>query len=166
MGGSGRSLLMHGPFGLNGFDLMRGPFGLNGFECSWVLLGAPGELLGVRGCSRYSWGAPAPDVQKTIRRPSAFQNNHRGEVSSPHTPLRPGHLAAKVGVQFAYSHSIDKMDPKSGPSQKNPATQSYGPLWGQLKFKRIGSQLLGFTTLRPGVQSAYSHSIHKMGPKS
>ena len=57
MGGSGRSLLMHRPFGLNGFDLMRGPFGLNGFEsmreafdlsrfeCSWVLLLAPGVLL-------------------------------------------------------------------------------------------------------------------------
>ena len=49
MGGSGRSLLMHGPFGLNGFDLMRGPFGLNGFECSWVLLGAPGVLLDALG---------------------------------------------------------------------------------------------------------------------
>ena len=74
MGGSGRSLLMHGPFGLNGFDLMRGPFGLNGFECSWVLLGAPGVLLdalgklldapkGAHGCSWVllgwcSWGAP------------------------------------------------------------------------------------------------------------
>ena len=60
MGGSGRSLSMHGPFGLNGF------------ECSWVLLGAPGVLLdapgelldapggllGVRGCS---WGG-APGV--------------------------------------------------------------------------------------------------------
>ena len=49
MGGSGRSLLMRGPFGLNGFDLMRGPFGLNGFECSWVLLGAPGVLLDALG---------------------------------------------------------------------------------------------------------------------
>ena len=75
MGGSGRSLSMRGPFGLNGFESMREPFGLNGFECSWVrlvapgvLLDAPGELLdaprgllGVRGCSWcswYSWGAP------------------------------------------------------------------------------------------------------------
>ena len=49
MGGSGRSLLMRGPLGLNGFDLMRGPFGLNGFECSWVLLGAPGVLLDALG---------------------------------------------------------------------------------------------------------------------
>ena len=72
MGGSGRSLSMRGPFGLNGFESMREPFGLNGFECSWVLLGAPGVLLdalgklldapgglmGVRGCS---WGG-APGV--------------------------------------------------------------------------------------------------------
>ena len=49
MGGSGRSLSMRGPFGLNGFESMREPFGLNGFECSWVLLGAPGVLLDAPG---------------------------------------------------------------------------------------------------------------------
>ena len=49
MGGSGRSLSMRGPFGLNGFESMREPFGLNGFECSWVFLGAPGVLLDAPG---------------------------------------------------------------------------------------------------------------------
>ena len=62
MGGSGRSLSMRGPFGLNGFESMREPFGLNGFECSWVLLGCSWMLLGSSGMlQRGSWvfvGAP------------------------------------------------------------------------------------------------------------
>jgi len=51
MGGSGRSLSMRGPFGLNGFGSMREPLGLNGSECSWVLLGDPGCSLMLLGSS-------------------------------------------------------------------------------------------------------------------
>ena len=51
MGGSGSSLSMRGPFGLNGFESMREPLGLNGSECSWVLLGDPGCSLMLLGSS-------------------------------------------------------------------------------------------------------------------
>ena len=110
MGGSGRSLSMRGSFGLNGFESMREPFGLNRFECSWVFLGAPGVLLdapgelrdapggllGVRGCSWYSWGAPG---------------------CSRGAPGTSWGASVSVGIQFAYSHPLRKMGPKSGPSE-------------------------------------------------
>ena len=67
---------------------------------------------------------------------------------------------AKVGIQFAYSHSIRRMGPKSA-----------DPSVFQNKYR--GEVYLPPTPLRPGPlaakvgnQFAYSHSIDKMGPKS
>ena len=75
------------------------PFRLNGFECSWVV--AP-------GCFGCSWGASG----------CSWASSRVLLGSSWVFVDAPGPLAAKVGVQFAYSHSIDKMGPKSGPSAK------------------------------------------------
>ena len=71
----------------------------------------------------------------------ACQNIHWGRFTSPY-PLRPGHPATKVSTQFVYSHSIRKMGAKFGSNRKILPRGDPCQLWGQLKFKRIGSQLL------------------------
>ena len=78
----------------------------------------------------------------------------------PPTPLRPGHLAAKVCPQFLYSHSIVKMGAKFGSNRKILPRGGSDPLWVQLlrilNLSELGANFWGaqgkgeaYCTVRP-----------------